>query len=164
MNNTVVVNHNDLFIYIDAGYPGSFHDVSYLHASSLNRNWRDYFTHTNNYFEYVLGDPGYQGRDQYILRRLRRQEQNLLADNDVINAYDNMHVGFRVQVEWGMGGLKRKWKRLLNRFDSTKSKYIFLFNAACYLTNYLHRRSQDFTYHIEEHNDDENDDGWDGVL
>ena len=38
MNNTVVVDHNGLFIYIDPGYPGSFHDVSCLRASSLDRN------------------------------------------------------------------------------------------------------------------------------
>lgn len=46
-----------------------------------------------------MGDPDYQGRDQYIVQRLGRQEQNLLADNDAINAYSKMHAGFRVQVE-----------------------------------------------------------------
>ena len=38
MNNTVVVDHNGLFIYIYHGYPGSFHDVSCLRTSSLDRN------------------------------------------------------------------------------------------------------------------------------
>jgi hypothetical protein len=65
----VVVNHNYLFIYIDHEYPESFHDVLCLRASSLDENWGDYFTHTDNYFEYVLGDLGYQGRILYIVRR-----------------------------------------------------------------------------------------------
>ena len=33
MNNVMVVDHHGLFIYIDSSYPGSFHDVSCLHAS-----------------------------------------------------------------------------------------------------------------------------------
>ena len=36
-------------------------------AFSLDKNWRNYFTHIDNYFEYVLDDPGYQGRNQYII-------------------------------------------------------------------------------------------------
>ena len=75
-----------------------------------------------------------------------------------------MHADFRVRVEWGIKGVKRKWKRLLKKFDSTKSKYIPLFKVVCYLTSYLHQRRLDFTYHIEECNDDEDDDGWDGDL
>ena len=55
-NNTVVVDHDGLFIYVDAGYPGSFHDISILKASCLYKNWRNYFTHELEYFEYVLGD------------------------------------------------------------------------------------------------------------
>jgi hypothetical protein len=32
-NNTVVIDHDGLFIYIDPGYPGSFHDVNCLRQS-----------------------------------------------------------------------------------------------------------------------------------
>lgn len=38
INNKMVVNHNGLFIYIDHGYPGSFHDVTWLRASPLDKN------------------------------------------------------------------------------------------------------------------------------
>ena len=34
-NNTVVVDHNGLFIYVDPGYPGSFHDVNILRNRTL---------------------------------------------------------------------------------------------------------------------------------
>jgi hypothetical protein len=60
-NNTVVVDHNGLLILADPGYPGSFHDVSILRESELDRNWRDYFTYNDNYQEFLLGDPGYLG-------------------------------------------------------------------------------------------------------
>jgi hypothetical protein len=35
-----------------------------------------------------------------------------------MQAYNKKHVGFRVQVEWGIGGLKRKWRSFMKRFDS----------------------------------------------
>jgi hypothetical protein len=44
------------------------------------------------------------------------------VDYDVIKAYNKMHVTYGVQVEWRIGGLKRKWKWLMKRFDSTKTQ------------------------------------------
>jgi hypothetical protein len=32
------------------------------------------------------------------------------VDHNVVQTYNMMHVRFRVQVEWGIGGLKRKWR------------------------------------------------------
>jgi hypothetical protein len=58
MNNIVVVDHHDLFIYIDMGYPRSFHDVNCLRQLELYKRWHDYFVHTDEYFEYLLGDAG----------------------------------------------------------------------------------------------------------
>jgi hypothetical protein len=31
-------------------------------------------------------------------------------DQNVISAYNKMHVGYKVRVEWGIRGLKWKWK------------------------------------------------------
>ena len=58
MNNVVIVNHHGLFIYVDLGYPSSFHDVNCLQASDMYGTWHDYFAHddANQYFKYVLGD------------------------------------------------------------------------------------------------------------
>jgi hypothetical protein len=40
--------------------------------------------------------------------------------NHVVQTFNKMHVGFKVYVEWGIGGLKRKWKHdLMKWFDST---------------------------------------------
>jgi hypothetical protein len=57
-----------------------------------------------------LGDPNYLGEDMFIMKRIRRCEIGLNVDQDVIRAYNKMHVGYKVQMEWGIGGLKRKWK------------------------------------------------------
>jgi hypothetical protein len=70
MNSTVIVDHDGLFIYVDPGYPGSFHDVTILRQSELHTNWRDYFTHNNEHVEYLLGDPGYAGADMFVMRRI----------------------------------------------------------------------------------------------
>ena len=106
--NTVVIDHRGLFIYIDPGYPGSFHDVNCLRQSDLYKNWLRFFTHRNDYFEYLLGDPGYVGEKMFIMRRLGRREIPEDGDVEVIDAFNAMHAGYRVRVEWGIGGLKRK--------------------------------------------------------
>jgi hypothetical protein len=59
-NSTVMVDHDGHISYIDARYPGSFHDVNILRHSHLLRKWRQYFTRLDDYFEYLLGDDKYQ--------------------------------------------------------------------------------------------------------
>jgi hypothetical protein len=49
-----------------------------------------------------------------------------------------MHVGYNLKMEWGIGGLKHKWKQLMRKFDSTKPKYNTLFKATTLLINFLH--------------------------
>ncbi len=66
--------------------------------------------HGDEYFEYLLGYPSYLGEEMFIMKRIRRHEIGLNADQDTIKAYNKMHVGYRVWVEWGIGGLKREWK------------------------------------------------------
>lgn len=66
INDPFVVDHNDIFINLDPGYSGSFHDVTILKYFELNVNWRCMFFHNDDYFEYILGDPGLQGRQIYI--------------------------------------------------------------------------------------------------
>jgi hypothetical protein len=60
-----------------------------------------------------------------------------------------MHAGIRIAVEWGIGGLKRKWKRMMKGFDSSKQKFPDVFTAAAILTKFLHRRRRIFREEIE---------------
>jgi hypothetical protein len=42
----------------------------------------------------------------FIMKKMGRQKLPPNANHGVIHVYNKMHVGFRVQVEWGIGGLK----------------------------------------------------------
>jgi hypothetical protein len=138
VNNTVVVDHDGLFTYVDPDYCGSFHDVNILRNSSLLKNWREYFVHNDDYFEYLLGDPGYAGEDMFIMRRIGARE-NLNSgqtrfddDENVSNALNKFHAGVHVRVEWGIGIMKRKWKHLMKRFDHTKERFPIYFMGCLY--------------------------------
>lgn len=162
LNSTVVVDHDGLFIFVDPGYPGSYHDVNILRQSSLYRNWRQHFEHRDDYFEYLLGDPGYVGEEMFIMRRIdgREMDEDDQDQMTAVHAYNAMHGGHRVRVEWGIGGLKRKWKRLMKRFDSSREKFPTLFHAAATLTNFLQRRRIDMS--VVVYDQDEADIGWEG--
>jgi hypothetical protein len=43
---------------------------------------------------------------------------------------------------------KKKWRRLMKRFDDTKPRYSHLFESRIILTNFLPKRRMDFTYEV----------------
>jgi hypothetical protein len=110
MNNTMVVDHWGLFIYLDFGYLGSYHDVTILRQYELHKNWRQFFLHGDEYFEYLLGNHGYLGEKMFIMKRIGRCEIGSNVNQDVIRAYNKMHARYKVWVEWGIQGLV-DWKR-----------------------------------------------------
>jgi DDE superfamily endonuclease len=108
-NNVVTIDHDGLFIYVDAGFAGSFHDVRCLRACDIYDNWREYFRCDNldDVQEYLLGDPGYMGAEMFILRRVDGREV-IDEGSAVADAFNKRHASRRVQVEWGIGGLKEQ--------------------------------------------------------
>jgi hypothetical protein len=148
MNNTIIVDHHKLFIYVDPGYLNSYHDVNILWHSSVYQNWHQHFTHGDEYFEYLLRNLGYMGQEMFIIWRIGQQEFALDANHDVVQTYNKMHVGFKVQVEWGISGVKRKWRCFMKRFDSTQSKFTHLFQIAITFVNFLQRRRMDLAYEV----------------
>lgn len=68
-NNTMVIDHDGLIIYLDPGYPGSFHDITILRQSHLFHNWRQYFNNNDVSFEYLMGD-----RELIVTVRQRNQD------------------------------------------------------------------------------------------
>ena len=83
---------------------------------------------------------------------MRRIDNREISHDNVpgaVNAFNKMHAGIRIAVEWGIDGLKRKWKRLMKGFDSTKPKFPDIFTAAAILTNFLHRRRRGFRVEID---------------
>jgi len=159
VNNTVVVDHDGLFIYVDPEYPGSFHDINCLRRSELYQNWRDHFHHDDDYFEYVLGDPGYAGEEMFIMHRIRPRVAQPDDSIEAIDAFNAVHAGLRVKVEWGIGGMKRKWRKLMKTFDSTLQKFPHFFRACAILTNFLQRRRLDMRAYVEA--GDLGDPSWD---
>lgn len=161
VNNTVVVDHDGLFTYIDPGYPGSFHDINCLRRSDLYQNWRDHFQH-DDYFEYVLGDPGYAGEEMFIMHRIRPRVAQPDDNMEAIDAFNAVHAGLRVKVEWGIGGMKRKWRKLMKKFDSTLQKFPHFFRACAISTNFLQRRRLDMRAYVEA--GDLGDPSWDDTV
>jgi len=84
----------------------------------------------------------------FIMFRIGQWELPLNVDHNVVQAYNKIHVRFRVQVEWGIGGLKRKWKLFMKRFDSTKAKYLHLFWVIVLLIKFLHMRCMNLTFEV----------------
>jgi hypothetical protein len=94
MNNIMVVDHHGLFIYLDLGHPELFHDVNILWQSNIHTKWHQHFVHTNAYFEYLLGDPRYMGKDMFVMRCIGRCELAPRTNLAAIVACNKMHACF----------------------------------------------------------------------
>lgn len=90
----------------------------------------------------------------FIMRRVGRREFPENGNVDVINAFNAMHAGYRVRVEWGIGGLKNKWKIFMKTFESSRDIFPHLFRSAAILSNFFQRRRLDMTAELEEAIDD----------
>src|SRR5690349_2283130 len=78
---------------------------------------------------------------------------------EAIDAFNAVHAGLRVKVEWGIGGMKRKWRKLMKKFDSTLQEFPHFFRACAILTNFLQRRRLDMRAYLEA--GDLGDPSWD---
>ena len=92
----------------------------------------------------MLGDSRYVGTEMFIMRRIQGQEMGADIQQSTVDAWNKMHAGYRIQVEWGIGGLKQKWRRLMKRFDNRRPRFGIFFEGAAKLTNFLHRRRMNF--------------------
>ena len=146
MNNVVIVNHHGLFIYVDPSYPGSLHDMTCLRASEMYGMWHHFsaYNDARQYFEYVLGDSRYIGTEMFIMRRIQGQEMDADIDQTVVDAWNKMHARYRIQVEWSIGGLKQKWRRLMKTFNNRRPRFGIFLEAAAKLNNFLHRQHMNF--------------------
>ncbi len=55
----------------------------------------------------------------FIMQRIGRRGITPNSNMYIVHAYNKMHVGYKVHVEWGIGRFKRKWRRLMKSFDNT---------------------------------------------
>jgi L-rhamnose isomerase len=96
MNIVVVVDHQGSIIYLDFWYIGLYPDVTILRTFELHKNQHYFFVHDDENFEYLLGDSSYLGEKTFILKRIGRCKINLNVDRDVINAYNKMHLKYKM--------------------------------------------------------------------
>jgi hypothetical protein len=148
MNNTIILDHHGLFVYINTYYPKTYyeHFVTLEHVLKLIC-W--YYIHGNYYFQYFLRNPKYIGEKMFItIHRIRQQEFAPYEDHDSMQTFNNMHIGFKFQVQRGISELKRKWRHLTKKFDLTKLKYTHLFQIAIHFTDFLHMKCMDVTFKV----------------
>ncbi len=84
-----------MLIYLDFGYPISYHDVIILRKSKLYQNWHQFFVHDDDYFKYLLRDLDYLGEEMFITG-IGMCEVGPNVDPNAIRAYNIMHVGYRM--------------------------------------------------------------------
>jgi hypothetical protein len=53
-------------------------------------------------FEYLLGDPRCMGEEMFIMQKLGKHKLSFNTNNDVLQTYNTMHMGFKVKVKWGL--------------------------------------------------------------
>lgn len=95
----VIVSHGVLFIHLNLGLLGSFHDVMILRHSDFYRRCRAHLIHANGYLEYLLGDLDYIGKNMFKIWRLGTVDVPLDMDDGALTTYNKMHVDYRVREE-----------------------------------------------------------------
>jgi hypothetical protein len=92
MHNMVILDHHELFIYIDTSYPCSYHDVGILWHSTFT--WIGISSYPWCYLFWIprLGNTCYMDEEMFIMHRIRWWEL-VPSANHV--AYNNMHASFK---------------------------------------------------------------------
>jgi hypothetical protein len=72
---------------------------------------------------------------------MRRVDQREAVDvvGPALQAYNKVHAGKRIKVEWRIGGLKMRWRILNGTWTNRRQKFATTMRACAILTNFLHR-------------------------
>ena len=62
------------------------------------------------------------GCDMFIMRRVDQREAVDVV-GPALDAYNKVHAGKRIKVEWGVGGLKAKWRILSGTWTNRRQKF-----------------------------------------
>jgi hypothetical protein len=89
------------------------------------------------------------GVEMYVLRGVENREISNASGNLVVRAFNRKHAACRVEVEWGIAGLKNKFRRLLTICPNRRNRFSLLLEDCCRLTNFMHRSRLAFS--ISEH-------------
>jgi hypothetical protein len=82
----------------------------------------------------------------YVLRRVHRWEMPADPnDGAVAKAFNINHAAECIKVEWGIGGLKTRLRRLLTNCPTWRGLFSSMFTACRILTNFIHRNKMEFS-------------------
>ena len=65
------------------------------------------------------------------------QRENVEAVGLALRAYNKVHAGKRIKVEWGIGGLKMRWRILNGTLTNRRQKFATTMRACVIVTNFL---------------------------
>ena len=121
---------------------------SYLEIFLFVQEWRTHFKYGDENSQYLLGDLEYMGAKIFILHWIGVYESPSNVPCNVIDAFNKMHAYYMIYVEWGIGGLKRKFASWWS--DSTLWNPIkhTLFRSCVFLANFFHRRRMNLSQEI----------------
>ena len=83
----------------------------------------------------------------FIMRQFDRREL-VNQPGPVMDAYNKKHAGKRIQVEWGICGVKMQWRVLRNTFRRDRKMFGLTFATCCTMTNFLHRRRKNMRVEV----------------
>ncbi len=163
ITNTMILDHHNLFIYIETRYPMFYHDIDIICHSTIYWKCYQIFTNDDEYFEYLLKDLKYLGEKMFIMCKTWRWK--LLLDVMAWCCSNLQH--WNAYVVWNPCGIGNQWTlkemKMLNEKIDFYSKPIFLniFQVGALITNYLYRHYMNLTYGvIVEHNPNLIAHGW----
>jgi hypothetical protein len=99
--------------------------LRFFDCQELCSRWRDYSTRNDEHVEHLIGNPGYAEADMFFMHRIGVHEVAEGSKEITIRAYDMMRAGLskRIKVDWGIGGLKSKFRRFKNPFENPRPRF-----------------------------------------
>lgn len=80
------------------------------------------------------------GAEMYLFCRFDNREIMNTGENLVVHAFNERHAARRVQIDWGIGGIKKRIRPFLTKCPNRRHHFKVMFEACARFTNYIHRR------------------------
>jgi hypothetical protein len=147
----MILDHHNLFIYIDKRYLMFYHDINIICHSTIYWKCCQNFTHDDEYFEYLLKDLKYLGEKMFIVCKIGRWE--LLLDVMAWCCPNLQH--WTTHVVWNPCGIRNWWTlkktKMLTEiyiyiYIYSKPNFLNIFQVGALITNYLHRHYMNLTH------------------
>ncbi len=92
MNNMVMVDHHGCsYIWTSSTQGHTMTLISFAYQTSTIHGVN--FFHIDEYFQYLLGDPSYSGKEMFVMCYIGRLDLAPRIHMDVIEVYNKMHQG-----------------------------------------------------------------------